>query len=595
MRTTPLLPRPDTRAGAGSIVPGEYRHQTLACTQLPCAIILLLTTWTSSMADAALAHFKRAASDIGACGDNDTLPFDVDTRFISENGTKLAELAFDFYSQLKNDSVANSKSRISALPVFNERLLVPAGPAGFRVSTKIQSFWNLYFNGLGVAIADTFETRRDDRAHSYRFLKEGEAELFDRNHSWRAFRESTAKEVTSANSNQVVVQTDISGFYEHISHHYIENCINDLFPDDGRIAAQIVALLSKFSAGRSYGLPVGSQGSRILAELLLSHIDRRMTAAGVSWHRYVDDYILIAGSNASAYKALATLAHTLADYGLALNRTKTIFLSAKHYTEYVGTQLGLNDSEAGKLREIDLHFDPYSDTPVADYESLKQAVAELDVRQLLDRELEKALPDTFLVTQIGRTLRLHAPVVAIRLVTTLLSPTNLHAFRASWSTIMRGVANLRATGDFHEIFGAVDELLDQIPNHSLHLLQAEAGLLHYLRTLRFRHTAHRAAFVYQTYNSTQSDTVKRSCIDCWRHWKDRDGFTLARNHWDRLSMECQRMLWLASYAMGDQGEAFRRQVRQNVNRTWLLGIERQNTASYASIYEKWCDDPQNSI
>ena len=32
-----------------------------------------------------LDHFTRAAIDIGAHGDNDTLPFDVDNRFISEN------------------------------------------------------------------------------------------------------------------------------------------------------------------------------------------------------------------------------------------------------------------------------------------------------------------------------------------------------------------------------------------------------------------------------------------------------------------------------------------------------------------------------
>ena len=547
------------------------------------------------MSDVALTHFQRAAADIGAHGDNDTLPFDIDTRFISENGEKLAELAFDFYEQLQRNDVANSKRRLGELQVFNERLLVPSGPAGFRVSTKIQPFWNLYFNGLGVAIADAFEDQRDDCAHSYRFLKGGGAELFDRDASWRAFRETTTEQVNATGPDSVIVQTDISGFYEHISHHHIENCVNDLFPANGRVAAQVIALLSKFAPGRSFGLPVGGQCSRIVAELLLNHVDRRMTAAGISWHRYVDDYVLIAGSNADAYKALSTLAHTLADYGLTLNRTKTVFLSAKHYIDYVGTQLGLNDTEAGRLREIDLHFDPYSDTPVADYESLKQMVDALNVEKLLDRELEKALPDTFLVTQIGRTLRLHAPTVAIQLARTLLSPRNLHAFRASWSTIMRGVANLRATDEFVEIFADVDELIDRIPNHSLHLLQTEASLLHYLRTLRFHTSPARRAFVYRAYSNTSSNTIKRACIDCWRHWKDRDGFTQVRNHWDQLSMECQRLLWLASYGMGDQGHAFRRQVRPSIGRGWQLGIEHQNTDSYGSIYEKWCNGLQDSV
>jgi len=472
---------------------------------------------------------------------------------------------------------------------------VPSGPSGFRVATKIHPFWNLYFNGLGVAIADAIESTRDDRAHSYRFSLAAGTELFNRDRSWRSFRMHTAEEAENSEPSTVVVQTDISGFYEHISHHHVQNFINDVFPDDGRIAAQVVALLSKFSAGRSFGLPVGGQGSRVLAELFLSYVDRRMTASGIIWHRYVDDYVLIARSNADAYRALSVLSHTLADYGLTLSKTKTIFLSSKHYADYVKTQLGLDDSEAGRLREIDLHFDPYSDTSLTDYDSLRQTVEALEVQKLLNRELEKALPDTFLITQIGRTLRLHEPEVAIQLVTTLLSPGNLHAFRASWSTIMRGVSSLRATVEFEGVFPHIDELLDQVPVHSEHLIQAEASLLHYLRTLRFRSSPARSAFVLRVYESTRSDVTKRACIECWRNWRDRDLFTLVRNRWDELSVECQRMLWLTSYAMGDQGDGFRRQVQQNVHQGWQLGIERRNVASYATIYQGWCNDPQTSI
>ena len=77
-----------------------------------------------------------------------------------------------------------------------------------------------------------------------------------------------------------------------------------------------------------------------------------MTEARIRWHRYVDDYVLVASSHADAYKALAFLSHTLADYGLTLNKTKTVMLTAKHYSDYVAAQLGSNDDEAGKLREI---------------------------------------------------------------------------------------------------------------------------------------------------------------------------------------------------------------------------------------------------
>src|SRR5690606_20219700 len=121
------------------------------------------------------------------------------------------------------------------------------------------------------------------------------------------------------------------------------------------------------------------------------------------------------------------------------------------------------------------------------------------VQTLLDLELNKAQPDTFLVAQIGRTLKLHHPDVALQLCKTLLSPRNLHAFRASWSTIMRGIAAVRADQAFAEIFEGLDVLLDDIPNSSGHLLASDASCLHYLRTLRFRKTERRGQYIRQLF------------------------------------------------------------------------------------------------
>jgi hypothetical protein len=246
------------------------------------------------MPEVTLDHFLRAAADISAHGDNDTLPFDIDTQFISHKQVELARVAFAFFEQLQSDSEQNSARKITELSVFSERLLAPTGPTGFRVVTKIHPFWNIYFNGLGIAIAEALESKRDCRVHSYRFLLNGGNELFDRTSSWKAFREKTVVDAKASGDETIIVQTDISSFYEHISHHHIKNFIDDLFPGNGRIGNQVNALLSKFSSGRSFGLPVGGQGSRILAELFLNLVDHQMTDARIRWHRYVDDYVLIA-------------------------------------------------------------------------------------------------------------------------------------------------------------------------------------------------------------------------------------------------------------------------------------------------------------
>lgn len=520
-------------------------------------------------------HFERAAHEIAAHGDNDTLPFDLDVRFVRDKSSELAQIAFGFYSELKAGSPKENKTRLVGMPVYSERLIAPSGPNGFRVVTKIHPFWNLYLNGLAISIAETLEPHRNERAHSYRFLPDGGDQLFDRDRSWRAFKEATVEHARNSGADAVVVQTDISSFYEHVSHHYVENFIGDLGGDCSKVAAQLNALMGHFSAKRSFGLPVGGQAARILAELFLSYVDNALSAAGINWHRYVDDYVIIAEDTADAYRALDVVAQSLLNYGLSLNKSKTVFLSSKHYQDYVGAQLGDGDDEAIKLRSIDLKFDPYSDNPEVDYESLKETVESLEVRKLLNRELEKALPENFLVAQIGRTMRLHSPAVALDIATTLLNTANLHAFRASFSTIMRGIAHLRSEEEFAEIHERIDLLLDAVPQHSGHLLEVGTNRLHYLRCLRFSSNLRRRRYLQSLFEQTRSNILQRACIDCWRNWRDRVAFNVLRNSWTQMTSDCQRSFWLATFSFGDEGLSARRQLNPALSQAWALGIEPQ--------------------
>lgn len=262
-----------------------------------------------------------------------TLPFDIDNRFIKDKSNELAEIAYSFFTETEGLSDTQAVRRqLSELQIFYERLLVPTGASGFRITTKIHPFWNIYFNGLGVAIAEANEPKRSNRAHSYRYTAEGDS-LFDRNKSWRAYKEATLNESAGLDiEGAVVIRQIYQAFYEHIYHHRLENCINDLFPSS-TVATQVDRMLSKFASGRSFGLPVGGQCSRILTELLMTSIDQMLSDSGLAWHRYVDDFTLITTSNENAYRALSILSHALADYGLSLNRTKTTILK-RHYKDY---------------------------------------------------------------------------------------------------------------------------------------------------------------------------------------------------------------------------------------------------------------------
>jgi hypothetical protein len=384
------------------------------------------------------------------------------------------------------------------------------------------------------------------------------------------------------NKDCVVVQTDISSFYEHIYHHRLENVLSDLAAANSTLAVQIIRILSQLSAGRSFGLPVGGQCSRVLAETMMTPIDLSLSDAEIVWHRYVDDFTLICNSQQDAYVALSTLSHSLANYGLSLNRTKTTLLSARHYIEYIDALLGNGEDASVALRELDLHFDPYSDGARADYEHLKKSFAGIDIQFLLDLEKDKSQPDNFILAQIGRALKFQEPEVSAQLCATLLHPKNLDSFRASWSRIMRGVYSVRTNNEFETIYQQIDDLLDGVPNSVPHLLIPEVNTLHYLRAIRFRRTDVRGRVVRRIYNETLSQTVKRSCIDCWQHWGDRASFMDLRNQWQNLGPDVQRMVWLAARRFGDDGTHARSQLRRSLSQIWRLGFETDSSVTFAS-------------
>lgn len=45
-------------------------------------------------------HFERAVADVATHGDNDTLPFDIDSRFIKAKQAELVEVAHNLSCEL---------------------------------------------------------------------------------------------------------------------------------------------------------------------------------------------------------------------------------------------------------------------------------------------------------------------------------------------------------------------------------------------------------------------------------------------------------------------------------------------------------------
>jgi hypothetical protein len=151
-----------------------------------------------------------------------------------------------------------------------------------------------------------------------------------------------------------------------------------------------------------------------------------------------------------------------------------------------------------------------------------------------------------------------------------------------------GIAAVRADETFDVISAGIDQLLDAVPASSPHLLAADSSCLHYLRTLRFVKTELRGQFVRGLYRRTQSQTIRRACIDCWRQWRDRQNFLAVRNQWNSLDLGQQRMLWLAASDFGDDGTNFRPQEKRAALSAWKLGLEEEGDQhEFAKLYQVW--------
>ena len=81
-------------------------------------------------------------------------------------------------------------------------------------------------------------------------------------------------------------------------------------------------LLLYWSNRDSYGLPVGSNASRIFAEAELTNIDKYLEEHNIMFCRFVDDYRIFAKNTSEAYQIMSLLTARLQKEGLFLNASK---------------------------------------------------------------------------------------------------------------------------------------------------------------------------------------------------------------------------------------------------------------------------------
>jgi group II intron reverse transcriptase/maturase len=126
-----------------------------------------------------------------------------------------------------------------------------------------------------------------------------------------------------------VLDADISGFFDNLSHAAIMRELSDVVAD-----GNILRLVEKFlragvmEGGKirptCVGTPQGGVASPLLANIALNVLDWYLHERGFHFVRYADDFVVLCRTEDEAKEALTVVAHLLADrLGLSLSPEKT--------------------------------------------------------------------------------------------------------------------------------------------------------------------------------------------------------------------------------------------------------------------------------
>lgn len=154
---------------------------------------------------------------------------------------------------------------------------------------------------------------------SYRYKSFGRP--FRKEFNYAAFRERS-HELSSSGTYKVKINTDIANFYDRLNIHRLESSLISAGCSE-RFVKKVNELLLIWAGRNSYGLPVGCDGSRLLAEASLINVDNELVRRDVTFVRYVDDYRIFAKDYLQANAHLNILIESLDNEGLFLNTSKT--------------------------------------------------------------------------------------------------------------------------------------------------------------------------------------------------------------------------------------------------------------------------------
>jgi len=498
-------------------------------------------------------NFKKALLNIVKYGDTDVFPFPFERYLFAEKQNEVLKIFESIHSDLEK--------ALSEFPPLTLVKLSQVGYYGFRQVTMIEPFWNAYFLGLVISMADKIGLSRiptlEEKVFSYRFdWDEKKCSLF-KDSNWIDYK---TKCMELSNSYKFVLQTDISNFYARINHHKLDNELKRL-GGNSDTPSRIIKLLSVFSGTISYGLPVGGPASRILAELALNHTDNHLKSRGIPFCRYADDYTIFCNSESEGYKTLILLSEKLANDQLGLQKSKTKIMNTEefreihHFLDPKSTDDEKYDEEQ-KLLNISIRFDPYSATAVEDYETLKESVRQIDIIGILSKEVNKTTIDQTVTKQAINAIKALEEKDQAHAIMILLDPDNLATLSPVFTTIMRLIRSIYE-GINEECASMIDRSILNLFLDDIYLTKIDINLNYIIQVLSISHSQEKEELFIRLYESETNHLLRRQIIIAMANWKCHYWLVDVKNHFSTMTIWERRAFIYASYFLGDEGKHWR--------------------------------------
>ncbi|SNX50955.1 Reverse transcriptase (RNA-dependent DNA polymerase) [Vibrio thalassae] len=131
-------------------------------------------------------------------------------------------------------------------------------------------------------------------------------------------------------ASRYILKADISNFYSTIYTHSIPWVLHtkSLAKQQRRfrnnLGNKIDTLVRNSQDQQTKGIPIGTDTSFAIAELIMSEVDKQLvTKVGTNYHRYIDDFEFGCKTLQEAEHTLSVLQEVLSQFELELNSSKT--------------------------------------------------------------------------------------------------------------------------------------------------------------------------------------------------------------------------------------------------------------------------------